>query len=242
MRKYFFLLVFIATCQINPTCYAFDVLAAKLTLSSEEETIKSLTKNVFDKTGYTLIFPDNFYSMKIIGNFSNISLKALLSNVLNGINYSLEINEKKALVFVHLFKNPSDPAMAGEEGSPSANAYYAELVRIAQENENRYQAFRNNPDSIDPLSGLSFKEAKKRADSAELKIKEFVNNDSSIDPFSGELIKKVKNISAENSKKTDDFLAGPDSIDPVTGKNIQELRKTALRQQLELDQHPIKIK
>lgn len=241
MRKHIFLFAFMVTYLLNPVCYAFNILAAKLTLSSGNETIKGLSKNVFDQTGYTLIFPDNFYSMKISGDFSNVTLNAILSSVLKGISYSLEINEAESLIFVKLFDNSSKTEITGGEGSRLSNVYYAELVRIAEENEKKYQAFRNNPDSIDPVSGLSFKEIKKRVDSAESKTQEFVNNDSSIDPFSGKTMGNARKILAKNSDRAEDLLASPDFKHPVTGENIQELRNKALKQQLELDQHPIKI-
>jgi len=241
-----FCLILSALCILSLDCYAVDVSSVKISLSIEDGSIEDLTKDVFEKTGYTLLFPEHFHSMKVRGNFSNVTLDQLLARVLKGVNHSLVINEEESFIIVHLFGRQPDQGedegvvVSADPSSPER--YFAELVAIAKKNEEEFQKFRNNPNSIDPSSGLSFGELWKSAASGESEISKFINSENSIDPTSGVALDVVKENAKRNNDELDAFLADPSSIDPVSGRNIQELRQIAEQQQRELDLHPINIK
>jgi hypothetical protein len=210
-------------------CYAFDISTDKLTIYLEDSSIKSLTKKIFDQTGYTLIFPENFYSMKLSGNYSNVTINTLLSSLLKGISYSFVIKEEEAVVIVHLFNSssfadsPIGTDVADEQRSSLPEVYNNEFNIIAMKNNSEFQAFRNNPLSIDPASGLQFKELLKKTDTAEAIIEKIANRDSNVDPFSGEQMSNTRIISLGKSVKAHDAISKPIAIDSTTGENIQKL-------------------
>ena len=246
MNKLIGFMISFIICTSNHNSYAFDLSTSSISLSIKNESLKVVTENVFDQTGYTLVFPENFYSMKVSGNFNKVTLEQLIARVLKGMNHSLIINEEETLVIVSLFDSSHirdkkyDAIGQGDLNSPEHK--YDELVRIGKRNEEEFQNFKNDPNSIDPISGLSFREVWERAASGEAAIKNFVNSYGSIDPFSGAIMGQVREIAKANSNKLEAFLSNPDSIDPSSGKAIQEVRRIAHKQQLELDQYPIKGK
>lgn len=245
MMKLKFLVVLATVFLYTLTCLALETKTLSVSLSLNNESLQVMTETILEQTGYTLLFPDNFHSMKVSGEFKDISIDELLSRVLKGINHSIVFVEDDHLLIVKLFGAPKDIEEAvvtkGKSGSTSPEEYYDELLRIGKNNEKDYQDYMNNPSSIDPRTGLTLGELKEKAKADEMAIEKIFNDDNSIDPSSGLAMGQLRDISEANEAELQAYMSNPQSIDPMTGRSMQELRKIGLKNQLQLDQNPPRL-
>jgi len=226
-------------------CLATESKASSVSLSLDDESLQVMTEQILEQTGYTVLFPDNFYSMKVNGEFKDISIDELLTKVMKGVNHSVVFNKDEALIIVHVFGYSMDiDHVLGKIGPVSPKSpenYYDELVRIAQKNEKEFQAYLENPLSLDPRSGLSFGEVRKRAEANEFAVQKFTEDNSNIDPSNGHSIGQVKENLKINEAQLQAYISSAESVDPVTGRSVRELREIALKNQAKLDQNPPRL-
>lgn len=245
MMKIKFLIVLAIVFQYTLSCLALEATTTGVSLSLNNESLQVMTEDILEQTGYTVLFPANFYSMKVSGEFKNISIDELLSRVLKGIDHSIVLIEDEALLVVKLFRTPKSiddgVVIKGEIAPTTPEDYYDELVRIGKNNEKEYQDYIKNPSSTDPWSGLTLGELKKKAKNHEMAIEKFVEEDNSIDPFSGAPMGQLRKIAKANEAKLQAYMSNPQFVDPVTGKSMQEIKTIGLKNQLQLDQNPPRL-
>lgn len=226
---FIFLTVFISFFISNAFSFATES-SDKISLSVKDQSMRTLTEKIKEQTGYDIFIPEIFYDMKVSGEFKDVTLNELLARVLKGISHSTVTNEEESWIIVQVFSNSPDTYTEsnGNIDSESPEKYYAELIRTGKENEARFQEFAQDPNSIDPLSGLSFKELWERADLGEASVQIMLNDPQSIDPFSGKEISLLRESYEENKSESLLPASDPSFIDPSTGRTIQELLEISL--------------
>lgn len=161
------------------------------TLDSRSGTIRDLAIAFTNATGFDLLLSDAvFYDIQVQGSYKNVALASFLSRVLKGYNYATVIDNEHNAVIVDIYDKPvnskgstiSNVPMNTSDLSVDDNIQFS---RIIATNEKENEDYLNNPDSIDPLSGLTIKELKERSELAEIEIEKLKYDSSFTDPFSG---------------------------------------------------------
>lgn len=242
MLNFKFLIIFVTVFLYTFSCLAMDPKKSGVSLSLNNESVREMTESIFEQTGYTVLFPDNFYSMKVSGEFKDISIEELLTRVMKGVSHSVLFKKDEALIIVQVFGGlmdiDQDSGKIGAASPKSRDNYYDELVTIAEKNEKEFQAYIENPLSLDPRSGLSFGEIKQRAAINEQALQGFTQENRNIDPSTGYSIGQVKENLKINEDQLQAYISSAESVDPGTGRSVRELREIALKNQARLDQNP----
>lgn len=194
------------------TAHSIDNFSLNIT----HGTIKDFTQAFHKETGYQLVFTDTSYEdMQANGLFKNISYSKFLSRLLKEYNFATVIDDSNRVIAINIYGKSPEIEIASLIHTEKVNNPTIVVDNTSSapssNNEKEYQEYINNPESVDPTNGISFKQLREQALAAEQEIERIKNDPNFIDPFSGMTIGEQKKAAEEGEKQLQELLTSSKS-------------------------------
>lgn len=202
------------------------------TIKAVDVPFSDVVDEIQKQTGYMVIFDDKWNNFLISGEYSDVTIEEFSRRVFRNQNTSLLVNDRDKIYVLRFFGDKSfadllaETPIQEEIGGVEVTKEYKEQFEAAKAEMARIL---NDPDSVDPVSGLSLEKIREIHIRAQEEKKLDQNDPESIDPATGlsraEIEAKNAAAKAEMKKK----LENPEAIDPVSGLSNSEIQQKNIR-------------
>lgn len=183
------------------------------------------------QTGYDFVTPEDWLTLTVSGEFSDVTLERFLQRILKNKNFALLIDEKNKIITGREFGNRSiyvyatDSPGINKDIDPFSGILVKDLQELHAYQQKELQANMANPAYVDPVSGLTNgyleKLHKTQIDQKEMTQRE----DDAVDVVSGIPLDELNRLHEKQLA-----LKKNASVDPASGIPLDELSRLHERQ------------
>lgn len=216
----------------------------KITLNLKDIPLKNVAEDIRRQTGYTVVFSESLVSVPVSGMYNEVSLDEFFRRALKGKNISVVTDTAEKLFVVKAFGDKTIVALGDKispeklnEMVPGMDLTFEELRQQEEANKLALDEALSNPDTIDPISGLSLGEVRKQEEENKAALDEALNNPETVVPHSGDLtMEQIREANAKNKEELARRMNDSNTVDPVTGMNLGELKRVEAENKRVLDE------
>ncbi len=202
-----------------------------VTIAPKEETLQNVFKSISEQTNWTIIFDEALAATVISGDFVEVPFDTFLKRALKGANVIVTYDYQNSTLEVRSFgaKDQQQLMVDAGEVSPFPTDKEEQQILANQIRENKlYEEYQNNPDSIEPLTGMTLGEIAALQAREQKIFDEYQNNPNSIEPITGITLGDIETLADYEELAYEEYSDNPLSVEPLTGMTLGEI--AALRQ------------
>ncbi len=197
-----------------------------VTVSPQEDTLQNVLKSISEQTEWTIIFDENLANTLISGDFSEVPFDTFLKRALKGQNLIVVYDDQNRSVEVRSFAGQDQPQMIVDADgiNPFPTDKEEQQILANQKREDKiYEEYQNNPDSIEPLTGMTLGEITALQAREQEIFDAYQNDPQSKEPVSGVTLGEIATLKEYEDLVYEEYRNNPDSIEPLTGMTLGEI-------------------
>ena len=197
-----------------------------VSVDARQRPLKDLLTEISKQLSWTIIIDERLIDKPISGVYKDIEFKSFLKRALKGENLIVLYDEARKNINIRSFSGTGK--MVAISSGPIPVPDKKKLQAIRKEEQRAYAKYISNPDSVEPLSGMTLGEIKALREKEQKAYQEYISNPDSVEPLTGKKLSEVKALRENEQKAHQAYVANPDSVDPLSGMKLSEIK--ALRE------------
>ncbi len=194
-----------------------------VTIDADKRPLKDVLAEIASQIDWTVIVDKNLADTAVTGTYKDIELEAFLKRTFKGENLIVLYDEELKTIDVRAFgENGVKRAIISEESQvviPDEEA----LQALRAKEEQIYEEYISNPDSIEPLTGMTLGEIAAIQAAEQKAYDAYITNPNSVEPLTGMTLGEIAALKEEEQKRYDEYLSNPESIEPLTGMSLADI-------------------
>jgi hypothetical protein len=194
-----------------------------VSIDAWEQPLKNVLIEISKQISWKVVVDEELLETTVSGTFKGIELGAFLKRSLKGENLIVLYDDASKRVDVQSFGSVPR-SHAGVDDRPPDVAFYPQITQAGTEqNQQSRQEFLANPDSVEPLSGLTLGEIA-AVHSADPVTYGFTDQHSQvIDPVSGMSLAEIALLPVPGKEYNEEYVQYAELVDPLTGRVLTEI-------------------
>jgi hypothetical protein len=197
-----------------------------VSVDAKQRPLKDIFFDISKQLSWTIIVDERLIDKPISGVYNNIEFRSFLKRALKGENLIVLYDERAKNINIRSFSG--DGKMVAISSGPMPIPDMKKLQAIRKEEQKAYAKYISNPDSIEPLTGMTLGEIKALREKEQKAYQEYKSNPDSVEPLTGKKLSEIKALRENEQKAHDAYVSNPDSIEPLSGMKLSEIK--ALRE------------
>jgi hypothetical protein len=194
-----------------------------VSIDAKNQPLSEVLTDISKQTAWTVVIDDRLIDKPISGKYKDIGLESLLKRTLKGEALIVLYDEVAKSVDIRSFSEPSKMVTINSNSPLPVMPDQKQLEELRIEEQRGYDEYVSNPDSVEPLTGMTLGEIAALKTAEDKAYKDYISNPNSVEPLSGMKLSDIKVLHANEQKAYDAYKSDPDSIEPLTGMKLGEI-------------------
>ncbi len=199
-----------------------------VSVDAKQRPLKDVLAEISKQLSWKIAVDERLIDKPISGVYKNIEFKSFLKRALKGENLIVLYDEPAKNINIRSFNGTSKMvAIEPDQNLPSEK----KLQAIRKVEDRAYAKYISNPDSIEPLTGMTLGEIKALHEKEQKAYQEYISNPDSIDPVTEMTLGEIKAVQEKEQKAYQEYISNPNSIEPLTGMTLGEIKAVQEKEQ-----------
>ena len=168
-----------------------------VSIDGGNRSLRAVLTEIAKQTSWTILVDEKLLDTSISGQFHAIGLESFLKRSLRGENLIVLYDEAAKSVIIRAFGSAGTMLTITPNFLPE-KFNDKDLQASRAEDQRAYDKYLSNPDSVDPLTGMTLGEIKAMREKDQKEYDKYLSNPDSINPLTGMTLGE---IAAMQSKK-----------------------------------------
>ncbi|MFH2122629.1 MAG: hypothetical protein ABIJ50_04010 [Pseudomonadota bacterium] len=199
-----------------------------LSLDLRDSPLGSVAEEIYKQTGCKIIFDEKWNNLLLSGQYSGVTLEEFFGRSLRKHNVSLSYDDRSNIANLRFFGDRDIGRMNADilaRRNAANGGANEEIKMIREERRQAIFAYFNDPESIDPESGMKFGDIKEMRSAQRAELERWQNDPESVDLVSGMKLGDIKEMRSAQRAELERWHNDLESIDPVSGIKLVDIKK-----------------
>jgi hypothetical protein len=194
-----------------------------VSIDGNNRPLREVLTDISRQTAWTVVVDERLIDKAISGKYNEIGLESFLKRSLKGEALIVLYDQAAKSVDIRSFGEPSKMVTIKADSPLPAMPDEKQLEALRIEDQRAYDTYVSNPDSIEPMTGMTLGEIAALHAAEDKAHKEFISNPNSVEPLTGAKLTDIKALHATEQKASDAYKSNPNSVEPLTGVTLGEI-------------------
>ncbi|MBM9538615.1 hypothetical protein [Desulfobulbus alkaliphilus] len=211
-----------------------------VTIEAHNAPLEKVLQEVAKQTKWNFNLDPDLAQQPVSGTFNQQHIDHVIKALLHKENHLVEVDVATRTYNIRAFGSKMPFSVQVTEQGSSLLAEEQPQIDIAAlhaEEQRIFEAYINNPDSIEPLTGMTLGEIAAIQAEEQRVYEEYLNNPDSIEPLTGMTLGEIAAIQAEEQRMYDANLNNPNAIEPLTGMPFSEIESIQAKEKVAFEQY-----
>jgi len=212
-----------------------------ISIELEHQPLRLVIDEISKQSGYAVRVDEKIASTPVSGKFKEVTVDSFFQRALRGQNVSVLFDDKKGFVSVRSFgQKDSEVNYIVSKNNGNGSFLSVDQQKIKQLHplqERQIKEYENNPESVEPITGIKLADIRSLHARQERQIKEYENNPESVEPITRIKLAEIELLHARQEREINEYKSNPKAVEPFTGMKLNDIKSLHARQERQIQEY-----